>query len=136
MINGFHSTSLMFWDSLKELYYMFKNGKTININSDELRELEMLNVEYMRKGYVKLQEGLWNSVDKRFNGIMRQIMIVFIVYLVLMSLVYYIFWSIFLKLTTGTLWMTKSMLSIIPTDIITKVKKITDFLVNSDTFKQ
>ncbi len=55
----------------------------------------------------------------------------FVAYIVMLFLLYFILWGKFIESTRHSLFVTKSMLSIIPLEIISKVPKIKDFLLAS-----
>ena len=56
-------------------------------------------------------------------------MALFAVYLTLLILSYFIVWGRFVESMRHSLWVTKSMLAIIPIEVIEKVKVIKDFLL-------
>ncbi len=62
--------------------------------------------------------------------------ILFIIYIVILILFYLILWRKFIEQTTHSLWVTKSMLAIIPLDIISKNEKIRVFLLESSKSRQ
>ncbi len=58
-------------------------------------------------------------------------MVAFSVYLGALVLSYFVVWSRFVESMRLSLWVTKSMLAIIPIEVIEKVKVIKDFLMTT-----
>ena len=71
------------------------------------------------------------SIHYNFDNKDKQDTILFAVYIVILFLLYFILWTKFMEATRHSLWVTKSMLAIIPLEIIQKVPKIKDFLLAS-----
>lgn len=65
------------------------------------------------------------KIDTRIAG--------FIVFLIVISLFYLIIWMPYVNNLNAQIWRTKSMLTIIPLDVIVKMPKIQEFL-NSQNF--
>ena len=65
----------------------------------------------------------------QFENRNKEIVAVFSVYLSLLVLSYFIVWGRFVESMRHSLWVTKSMLAIIPIEVIEKVKVIKDFLL-------
>ncbi len=55
----------------------------------------------------------------------------FVVYMVLLVVLYYFMWGKFVESMRLSLWVTKSMLAIIPLEVIEKVKDIKEFLMTT-----
>lgn len=69
-----------------------------------------------------------DSITVQFNNRYREVTILFAFYLFLLFLMYFVLWGRFVESMRHSLWVTKSMLAIIPLEIIEKVKVIKDFL--------
>ncbi len=76
-------------------------------------------------------EELNSSILYNFDGRNKQDTILFACYIVILFLLYFILWRKFIESTRHSLWVTKSMLAIIPLEIIQKVPKIREFLLAS-----
>ena len=64
----------------------------------------------------------------QFDNRNKELIALFSVYLGLLVLMYLLAWRRFVESMRLSLWVTKSMLAIIPTEVIEKVKVIKDFL--------
>jgi hypothetical protein len=64
----------------------------------------------------------------QFENRNKELIALFSVYLGLLVLMYLLAWRRFVESMRLSLWVTKSMLAIIPTEVIEKVKVIKDFL--------
>lgn len=85
----------------------------------------------MDDSYQQLLDQLDLSIFYNFDQRDSQDTILFACYIVILFLLYFILWNKFMETTRHSLWVTKSMLAIIPLDIIQKVPKIKDFLLAS-----
>ena len=71
------------------------------------------------------------SITVQFNNRNKEIVAIFSVYLTLLIISYFIVWGRFVESMRHSLWVTKSMLAIIPIEVIEKVKVIKDFLMQT-----
>src|SRR3569833_2211964 len=99
------------------------------INSDRLVQNEQLNLIYFSKAYNILMNNLNQSILASFSTRNKEITILFALYLLILLLMYFILCGKFVESMRHSLWITKSMLAIIPLEVIGKVKTIKDFLM-------
>ena len=90
---------------------------------------------YFAESYRRLLNELDNSINFNFSEKYKNDTILFACYIVILFLLYFILWHKFIENTRHSLWVTKSMLSIIPLEIIKNVPKIRDFLMASQKTK-
>jgi hypothetical protein len=134
---GLYSANVAYWDNMRSMATDFNNSArdipTINsiLNSDRLVDNENLKDLYFADSFQKLLQQLDSSILYNFDSKNKQDTILFACYIVILFLLYFILWSKFLEATRHSLWVTKSMLAIIPLEIIQKVPKIKDFLLAS-----
>ncbi len=64
----------------------------------------------------------------QFKNRNKEIIALFSVYIALLVIMYVFVWNRFVESMRLSLWVTKSMLAIIPMEVIEKVKVIKDFL--------
>ena len=88
------------------------------MNSDRLVDNENLKDQYFDDSYKKLLVQLDSSIFYNFAKRDNQDTILFVVYIVILFMLYFILWKKFMEVTRHSLWVTKSMLAIIPLDII------------------
>jgi hypothetical protein len=98
-------------------------------------ENEKLKDIYFAESYRRLLNELDNSINFNFNEKYKSDTILFSCYIVILFLLYFILWRKFIENTRHSLWVTKSMLSIIPLEIIKKVDKIRDYLLSNQKSK-
>jgi hypothetical protein len=86
---------------------------------------------YFTESYKQLLIELDKSVQYRFDEKDNMDTIIFACYVAILFILYFVFWRKFIEMTRHSLWVTKSMLAIIPLEIIQKVNKIKEFLLAS-----
>lgn len=134
---GLYSANVAYWDNMRSMATDFNNSardqRSIDtiMNSDRLVDNENLKDIYFEDSYKQLLVQLDQSIFYNFDQRDSQDTILFVVYIVVLFLLYFILWNKFMETTRHSLWVTKSMLAIIPLDIIQKVPKIKDFLLAS-----
>jgi len=135
---GLSSANVAFWDSLRDVAKDFKrtyprsiNLQTSMINDKRVRENHWLLFEYFSRAYNLLQEEMQTSLEGIFEYEEFLMMALFISYLCVLLIIYIIFVKLFIENTRNSLWVTKSMLTILPAEIILQVAKIKRFLVSA-----
>ena len=136
-MKGLYSANVAYWDNMRSMATDFNNSardqKAIDniIYSDMLIQSENLKDIYFADSFNQLLIQLDLSIHYNFDNKDKQDTILFAVYIVILFLLYFILWTKFMEATRHSLWVTKSMLAIIPLEIIQKVPKIKDFLLAS-----
>ncbi len=137
LIKGLYGANVAYWDNMRNMATDFNNSdrsvETIDniLNSARLIENELLKDQYFKPSYNQLLEFLYESISYNFSEKEKEDTILFAIYIVLLVGLYFILWTRFIEATRHSLWVTKSMLAIIPLEIIQKVPKIKDFLLAS-----
>jgi len=136
---GLQASNVAFWDALRNLANEFLElGETrdnnviqsffsnfLHINNERLKN------RYFIQGYTKLEKTLVHELESRFATENNLTIIFFIIYLIIVIILFVIACTIFVESTRHSLWVTKSMLSIIPVTTIQEVKSIKDFLLQT-----
>ena len=134
---GLYSSNVAYWDNMRSMTTDFANSNRAQgaidtmLNSDRLIQNEKLKDVYFMDAFKRLLQELDQSILYNFTNTDKQSTILFACYIVMLFLLYFIIWRKFLERTRHSLFVTKSMLAIIPLDIIQKVPKIKDFLLAS-----
>lgn len=134
---GLYSANVAYWDNMRSMATDFNNSArdipSINtlLNSDRLVQNENLKDIYFADSYSMLLTEMDGSLFYNFDNKDKEDTILFACYIVVLFLLYFILWNKFIEATRHSLWVTKSMLAIIPLEIIQKVPKIKDFLLAS-----
>ena len=121
---GLYSANVAYWDNMRSMATDFNNSardqRSIDIimNSDRLVDNENLKDVYFDDSYKKLLTQLDQSIFYNFTQRDNQDTILFACYIVILFMLYFIIWNKFMETTRHSLWVTKSMLAIIPLDII------------------
>ena len=140
LLKGIHSANIAYWDVIRKVtndyLQTLPTQRTLQflrdlINAPSLVNNEILDSKYFSYAYQQLQNQLHKNIDNKFTSEKRYILILFIGYLVVMFVLYIFVWRYFLESTRNALWTTKSLLAIIPPQVICDVKEIKEFLVNS-----
>ena len=140
LMKGLHSANVAFWDNMREFTNDFMQmpptGKTWGyimymLNDPRMLNNEILEVKYFEYAYDQLLLKLDDSIQNKFNSEKNLMLINFILYLIILFILYFFIWRYFVESTRKALWTTKSMLSIIPPEVICDVNKIREFLVQS-----
>ena len=72
-----------------------------------------------------------SSINVQFSNRYKEVVSTFTVYLLLLVLMYFVLWGRFVESMRHSLWVTKSMLAILPLEVIEKVKVIKEFLMST-----
>jgi len=121
---GLYSANVAYWDNMRSMATDFNNSARDQIsidtimNSERLVDNENLKDIYFEDSYKRLLVQLDLSIFYNFDQRDSQDTILFAVYIVILFLLYFILWNKFMEVTRHSLWVTKSMLAIIPLDII------------------
>lgn len=121
---GLYSANVAYWDNMRSMTTDFNNSArdrtSINniMNSDRLVENENLKDIYFADSYKNLLSQLDLSIFYSFDQKDKEDTILFSCYIVVLFLLYFILWNKFIESTRHSLWVTKSMLAIIPLEII------------------
>jgi hypothetical protein len=131
---GLYSANLAYWDDIREIRDSFsKSDRSARflrdlLNSPRLIAVERLNEIYFSKAYQVLVDKQNESITVQFDNRNKELIALFSVYIALLVLMYIFVWSRFVESMRHSLWVTKSMLAILPMEVIEKVKVIKDFL--------
>ena len=135
---GLNSANVAFWDSLKEIANDFRRSqpRDIHLQNSMLKDSRLtknhwLLYRYFTKAYNKLQDGLRVSMEDLFAYEKMLLTVIFIICLLMLVLIYILFSKVFVENTKDSLWVTKSLLTIIPPEIILQVSKIRHFVIST-----
>jgi len=135
---GLNSANVAFWDSLKEIANDFRRSspRDLNLQNAILMDSRMIKnhwllYRYFTRSYNKLQNGLHYSMESLFKYEKMLLTVIFIIYLCMLLLIYIIFTKVFIENTKDSLWVTKSLLTILPPEIILQVSKIRHFVIST-----
>ncbi len=138
LLKGLHSANVAFWDSIRGFANDFK--KTANRTNDNITSTlvdsrlikdERLQSRYFTYAYEQLQDMLSTRLESKFTAEYELVLILFVCYLIILAFLYFFIWSMFVESTRHSLWVTKSMLAIIPVSTIQEVRSIKDFLIQT-----
>lgn len=134
---GLYTANLAFWDDMQTAWDAYaKSNMSAGfikalINSAGIIQDEELNGIYFSTAYTALINMLNSSINVQFSNRYKEVVITFTVYLLLLVLMYFVLWGRFVESMRHSLWVTKSMLAILPLEVIEKVKVIKDFLMST-----
>eukprot|EP01022_Parablepharisma_sp_SALTPOND_P016641 TRINITY_DN248_c0_g1_i1.p1 TRINITY_DN248_c0_g1~~TRINITY_DN248_c0_g1_i1.p1 ORF type:complete len:1944 (-),score=172.22 TRINITY_DN248_c0_g1_i1:9089-14920(-) len=135
---GLSSANVAFWDALKDVAKDFKRTyprslelQTLMVNDRRIHENHWLLFEYFSKAYELLQSELKESMEGIFSFQETLMLALFLVYIFILLVIYMVFVKVFIETTRNSLWVTKSMLTILPAEIILQVPKIRRFLIST-----
>eukprot|EP01022_Parablepharisma_sp_SALTPOND_P016263 TRINITY_DN2359_c0_g1_i1.p1 TRINITY_DN2359_c0_g1~~TRINITY_DN2359_c0_g1_i1.p1 ORF type:complete len:1978 (-),score=184.73 TRINITY_DN2359_c0_g1_i1:941-6763(-) len=135
---GLNSANVAFWDSLKEIANDFRRSQPRDLilqdamlKDSRITQNHWLLYRYFTKAYNKLQDGLKDSMQNLFKYEKMLLTIIFITYFALLLLIYIVFTKVFVENTKDSLWVTKSLLTILPPEIILQVGKIRHFVLST-----
>ena len=121
---GLYSANVAYWDSMRSMATDFNNSardtRSINtiLNSERLVDNEIMKDKYFAESYTQLLVELDKSIFFRFDDKDNMDTILFACYVAILFLFYFVLWRKFIEMTRHSLWVTKSMLAIIPLEII------------------
>jgi hypothetical protein len=128
-----------YFELLKETMKMYvrlneTNGSTasnarVMLNSLEMRELYVLQFRFINDPLRSLVAKLTSVTNAEFNDTINIKVIAFVVFVIVIALAYLILWLPFVIKLTKDMWRSKSMLSIIPIEVIVRMPRIHQFLL-------
>lgn len=135
---GLNSANVAFWDALQEFSDDFRqsNPRDLNLQNQMIQDSRLIEnhwllYEYFTAAYNTLQSGLQSSMQSLFDYELLLLTILFAVYLLLLVIIYFAFSQVFVENTKDSLWVTKSLLTILPPEIILQVSKIKFFVLST-----
>ena len=138
LLKGLHSANVAFWDGIRGFANDFQstsNRTEYNISTtlvdSRLVKYERLQNRYFVHAYERLQGMLNDGLNAKFDSEYQLVLILFVCYLLTLAILYFFLWSIFIESTRHSLWVTKSMLAIIPVNTIQEVRSIKEFLIQT-----
>ena len=135
---GLHSANVAFWDDIREFFNNYQNIShpklsdiSTALSDPRVVSDERLESQYFTDAYLRLQNMLSTSLQNKFSSEYNLLLILFIIYLLILLFIYFFAWTMFIESTRHSLWITKSMLAIIPVSTIQEVRSIKDFLIST-----
>eukprot|EP00826_Nyctotherus_ovalis_P010517 TRINITY_DN12768_c0_g1_i1.p1 TRINITY_DN12768_c0_g1~~TRINITY_DN12768_c0_g1_i1.p1 ORF type:complete len:537 (+),score=146.27 TRINITY_DN12768_c0_g1_i1:73-1683(+) len=136
---GLQAANVAFWDTIRDIasaFMQMTEGRDTNVIRDFFSDsthirTERLKNRYLDRGYEELQNALIAELEDKFDSESSLTLIFFVCYLVLVAVLFFVVRSIFVESMRLSLWVTKSMLSIIPLNTIQEVRSIKDFLMQT-----
>jgi len=133
---GLNSANVAFWGDLKELAedFLSEKSRDVDAQNDALKDERLVNnhwllYRYFTRSYSTIQKGLRDSIRVLFRFEKGLLTGLFCVYLLMVVVIFIGFVKVFVENTKDSLWVTKSLLGVIPTEIILQVNKIKHFLM-------
>lgn len=102
--------------------------------SNRMEEAETTVHEIMELTFNKLLDELMDTFDDMYGSQLLQRVIFFVVILVLLLFVFFIMWVPFINKLSTEIWRTKCMLTIIPKEVMEKMRSIQKFLNDPNIF--
>ena len=99
------------------------------VNSPIMRELYVLQFRFLSDSLRFLVDKLTQVTNEDFQATIGLKTISFVLFMICMSIAYLMFWLPFVIKLTKDMWRSKSMLSIIPIEVIVKMPRIHQFLM-------
>lgn len=138
---GLQSMLMRYFETLKEtlkiyINYEDKGFKTLNlINSNYFLELYIIQFRFIQDSFRSFVNVLKTSTNGEFQGIIDTRMAAFIIFIIALAVAYLILWTPFVNRLNREIWRTKSMLTIIPIEVIMKIPRIQEFLHSQSFFQ-
>ena len=137
LLQGLLLVNAAFWDEIRALSndYIDKTEDEWTddfisqlLNDERLILNEILELRYLNLAYTELMDRLIATLTSHISTQSIYSILLFIASLLILIFIYAIFWKIFLSNTRKSLFITKSMLSIIPLEILIENKGLRENL--------
>ena len=145
---------MRYFETLKETLKVYINfnergWNTMNlINSNYFLELYIIQFRFIQDSFRSFVDLLKLSTNGEFESIIDTRMAAFIIFIIALAIAYLILWTPFVNRlnrevinntnvfdTLIQIWRTKSMLTIIPIEVIMKIPRIQEFLHSQSFFQ-
>ena len=93
-------------------------------------ELTVMKSLYIKNALRLLVQQFVNSIQSQFNNQMTERLALFIVFDVVICILYFMFWLPVVMKLTRDIWRTRSMLAMIPLDVIKRIRSIKLYIQN------
>ena len=144
LTHGVHSANLDYRDVMKDISNAFmqqppaqRSFKFLKglLNSELMLNVEILDAKYFAQTWHELELLMEINLTSKFENEREMILVYFVIYFFIVIIVYILPWRLFLENTRHSLWTTKSLLTVIPPQVILDVKQIKDVLISSSKSK-
>lgn len=105
------------------------------INSGYFLELYTIQFRFIQGAFRDFVSTLKDATNGEFESIINTRMAAFIIFIIALGVAYLILWTPFVNNLNREIWRTKSMLTIIPIEVILKIPRIQEFLHSQSFFQ-
>lgn len=132
---------LRYFETLKEALKVYVDfgmeGYTQSslINSGYFLELYTIQFRFIQGAFRDFVSTLKDATNGEFESIINTRMAAFIIFIIALGVAYLILWTPFVNNLNREIWRTKSMLTIIPIEVILKIPRIQEFLHSQSFFQ-
>lgn len=105
-----------------------QTNKFYILRLDQAREIDIMQHEYIKTSFRLLMENFDDGISDDFDTKLTRRLIIFIFYLILLLAIWIIFWLPLISRLANDIWRTKSMLSMIPLNVISNIKDVRIYL--------
>jgi len=138
---GLQTVMMRYFEQAKEVlkknYIIYDNQGFISqdlLKDPLFEELYIIQFRFLHDCFRTLLETFTGSVNSGFQSTIDTRMAAFIVFIIALILAYLILWTPFVNKLNKEIWRTKSMLTIIPIEVILKIPRIQEFLHSQSFF--
>jgi hypothetical protein len=128
---GLHSSNVAFWDGIRELLNDFKKNAARQLDDPVLIELKLLLCKYLEPSYWNLNDNIESSINIAFSNENKLLLGIFVCFIGIVILLFMVVWRAFIFSTRKSLFMTKTMIAIIPPEVIYQNRKIREYVIKS-----
>ena len=136
---GIYSSVIKYWDILMQLKTDYLNSKReVADQQTYLKDTRLTIEDQMQSEYFNISLNLLvnlleSDINTRFSNQMNTFKIVFIIYIVYLIAVYFFIWRTFITHIQSELWKAKSVLTILPPELIMLIPSIKEFILNNSS---
>eukprot|EP01016_Furgasonia_blochmanni_P027631 TRINITY_DN2910_c0_g1_i2.p1 TRINITY_DN2910_c0_g1~~TRINITY_DN2910_c0_g1_i2.p1 ORF type:complete len:296 (-),score=88.30 TRINITY_DN2910_c0_g1_i2:228-1115(-) len=122
------------FDNINTIKYMAvtqsqQRNNILNImNLQQAVEIDTLQTLYIKHSFRFLMDRFITSLDNQFNSDMASRLALLIAFNILLLIIYLIVWLPLVNRLNKNIWRTKSMLTMIPLNVVAKIKSVRVFL--------
>lgn len=127
---GLQSMLTQYFEGLKGtlknyVNYLDNGWPAINlINSNDFLNLYVIQFRFIKNAFRLFVSSLTDTTNNEYQSIIDTRMAAFIIFIIAIAIAYLLLWTPFVNNLNREIWRTKSMLTIIPIEVILKIPRI------------
>lgn len=130
---GLHPVMINFIETIRQILLEEKESLA-NFNDTKVWNLENISYYFIQPSFTYLKSSLKESFNESYKSESMRRLILYVCFIIFLLLVFVAIWIPFVNHMNRDIWRTKSMLTLIPMDVLLQIKNVQKFLTNENIF--